>query len=115
MTTVTILKDSNGSYRGFICMGHAGYAKKNIFGKRQPDVLCAAISTLATATNNALEALAGEQVETVVNEEDGFLKCMFESVLQEKSVFLMDSFIFALESLNREYGDRYLQVKFEEV
>ena len=115
MTTVTILKDSNGSYRGFICMGHAGYAKKNIFGKHEPDVLCAAISTLATATNNALEALAGETVDTVVNEEDGFLKCMFEGVLQEKSVFLMDSFVFALENLSKEYGDRYLQVKFEEV
>ena len=115
MTTVTILKNKDGSYRGFICMGHAGYAKKNIFGKSQPDVLCAAVSTLAIATNNALEALAGEKVESVVNDEDGFLKCMFECVLQEKSVFLMDSFVFALENLSREYGKQYLQVKFEEV
>ena len=115
MTTVTILKNKDGSYRGFICMGHAEYAKKNIFGKRQPDVLCAAVSTLGIATNNALEALAGEKVETVVNDEDGFLKCIFHSVLQEKSVFLMDSFVFALENLSKEYGKQYLQVKFEEV
>ena len=96
-------------------MGHAEYAKKNIFGKRQPDVLCAAISTLAIATNNALEALAGEEIETVDNEEDGFLKCIFKSVLQEKSIFLMDSFVYALENLSKEYGKQYLQVKFEEV
>lgn len=115
MTTVTILKNADGLYRGFICMGHAGYAKKRLFGKPEPDVLCAAISTLSVATNNALEKLAGEQLETVVNEEDGFLKCIFLSVLQEKSVFLMDSYVYALEKLSKEYGDRYLQVKFEEV
>ena len=96
-------------------MGHAGYAKKSLFGKYQPDVLCSAISALSIATNNALEVLAGEQIETVENAEDGFLKCMFKSVLQEKSVFLMDSFVFALENLSKEYGDKYLQVKFEEV
>ena len=96
-------------------MGHAEYAKKNIFGKHQPDVLCAAVSALAIATNNALEQLAGEQIDTVVNDADGFLKCIFGGILQEKSVFLMDSFVFALENLSREYGDKYLQVKFEEV
>ena len=96
-------------------MGHAEYAKKNLFGKREPDVLCAAVSTLSIATNNALEALAGEQIESLVNDEDGFLKCIFHSVLQEKSVFLMDSYVFALENLSREYGKQYLTVKFEEV
>ena len=115
MTTVTILKDKGGSYRGFICMGHAGYARKNIFGKPEPDVLCAAISALSIATNNALEALAGEKIQETVNEETGFFKCDFESVLQEKSVFLMDSYVYALENLSKEYGEQYLQVKFEEV
>ena len=43
------------------------------------------------------------------------MKCDFESVLQEKSGFLMDSMVFSLENLSREYGDKYLQVKFEEV
>ena len=96
-------------------MGHAQYAKKNIFGKREPDVLCAAISTLAIATNNALEALGGEIVHETVNKETGFFKCDFESVLQEKSIFLMDSFVYSLENLSKEYGEEYLQVKFEEV
>ncbi|MCI8695761.1 MAG: ribosomal-processing cysteine protease Prp, partial [Lachnospiraceae bacterium] len=26
MTTVVICRDKDGSYRGFYCMGHAGYA-----------------------------------------------------------------------------------------
>ncbi|MDE6639851.1 MAG: ribosomal-processing cysteine protease Prp [Acetatifactor sp.] len=110
MTTVVICKDQNGSYRGFYCMGHAEYARKG-----QPDILCAAISALTIGTVNSLEELAGERLKTVQNEESGFLRCDFESTLQEKSSFLMDSMVFSLENISREYGDKYLQVKFEEV
>ncbi len=91
-------------------MGHAEYAKKG-----KPDILCAAVSALTIGTVNSLEKLAGEKLRTIQNEETGFLKCDFESVLQEKSSFLMDSMVFSLENISREYGDRYLQVKFEEV
>ena len=49
------------------------------------------------------------------NEDTGFLKCDFQSNLQEKSVFLMDAMVFSLESLAEEYGKKYLQIKFEEV
>lgn len=110
MTTVVICKDHRGAYRGFYCMGHAGYAKKG-----GADVLCAAISALTIGTINSLEELAGERLKIVQEEGTGFLKCDFESVLQEKSSFLMDSMVFSLENISREYGDRYLQVKFEEV
>ncbi len=91
-------------------MGHAEYAKKG-----KPDILCAAVSALTIGTVNSLEKLAGEKLRTIQNEATGFLKCDFESVLQEKSSFLMDSMVFSLENISREYGDRYLQVKFEEV
>lgn len=91
-------------------MGHAEYARKG-----QPDILCAAISALTIGTVNSLEELAGERLKTVQNEESGFLRCDFESTLQEKSSFLMDSMVFSLENISREYGGKYLQVKFEEV
>ena len=91
-------------------MGHAGYAKR-----RKPDILCAAISALTIGTINSLEELAKEQLNVTTNESTGFLKCDFESVLQEKSIFLMDSMVFSLENLSKEYGETYLQVKFEEV
>ena len=91
-------------------MGHAEYAKPG-----KPDVLCAAISALTIGTVNSLEELAGEQLSVTTDEETGFLKCDFDSILQEKSCFLMDSMVFSLENLSREYGRKYLQVKFEEV
>ncbi len=114
MTTIVIRKDVDGTYRGFICMGHAEYAKKRLFGN-SPDILCAAISALVLGTINSLEELAGEKLNVATKEETGFIKCDFESELQEKSVFLVDSMIFSLENLSKEYGEKYLQVKFEEV
>jgi len=110
MTTIVISRSQDGSYKGFCCRGHAGYAKKG-----KPDILCAAISALTIGTINSLESLAGERMTVTADEETGFLKCDFERVLQEKSSFLMDSMIFSLENLSREYGEKYLQVKFEEV
>ena len=77
MTTVVICRDKEGSYRGFYCMGHAGYAKRG-----RPDILCAAISALTIGTVNSLEELAKERLTVTQNEETGFLKCDFESILQ---------------------------------
>jgi len=91
-------------------MGHAEYARPG-----RPDILCAAISALTIGTVNSLEVLAGEDITCVQNEATGFLKCDFKGVLQEKSSFLMDSMVFSLENLSKEYGGKYLQVKFEEV
>ena len=110
MTTVVICRDRAGSYRGFTCMGHAGYARRG-----RPDVLCAAVSALTIGTINSLEELAGEKLRVSQNESEGFLRCDFESILQEKSVFLVDSMVFSLENISREYGEKFLQVKFEAV
>ena len=95
-------------------MGHAGYAKKKLFGK-EPDILCSAISMTIISTINSLEELAGEKLMVTSNEETGFIKCDFEGVLQEKSSFLVDSMVLSLKNLSKEYGEQYLQVKFEEV
>ncbi len=91
-------------------MGHAEYAKPG-----RPDVVCAAVSALTIGTVNSLEELAGEKLTTSQDEKTGFLKCDFESTLQAKSNFLMDSMTFSLENISREYGQKYLQVKIEEV
>ena len=110
MTTVVICKDKDGLYKGFYCMGHALFAEEG-----EPDILCAAVSALTIATINGLEELAGQKLSAVSNNESGFLKCDFHSILQEKSVFLMDTMVLALETLSREYGTQFLQVNFKEV
>ncbi len=110
MTIVSIRKTGKGEYLGFTCKGHAGYAR----GK-QPDILCAAISVLVTNTVNSLEVLAEEKFRCVADEESGYIRCDFDGALKEKSVFLLDSMVFGLQTLVRDYGKDYLQVHFEEV
>ena len=99
MTTIIIRKDHEGIYRGFYCMGHAGYAKKRLFGT-EPDILCAAISVLVQSTIGSLSQLAGEELKLTLNEETGFIKCDFQDVLQDKSVFLMADLFRISSTLN---------------
>lgn len=110
MTTVMVYKTCTGMYRGFTCMGHAGFAKDG-----EPDILCASISFLVINTINALEELAGESFQTAAKEETGFIQCEFQEALQDKSVFLLDTMVFGLKNLAETYGKKYLQVKFKEV
>lgn len=116
MTTVIVYKNSS-NYKGFVCMGHAGYAKKRWFGGHEPDILCASVSTLVINTLNSMEEFTGEaeNMSLTTNEETGFIKCDFKDSLNEKSVLLLDAMIFGLQKLSEEYGTEYLQVKFEEV
>ena len=117
MTTVIIIKNSKQQYKGFICDGHADYAKKKYFFK-QPDILCSSISTLVISTINSLEKLAGELDNMVqdVDEKDGRISCQFKTpITNEKSIVLLDAMVLGLSELSKEYGSEYLQVKFEEV
>ena len=111
MTTIEVRKDKTGAYRQIICMDHAGYAQAG------EDIVCAAISALVISATNALEALAGEQFKETANDETGFMMFEFpaDKPLQEKSIFLLDALVYSLETLSKEYGKEYLQVKFKEV
>lgn len=91
-------------------MGHAGYAPDS-----QPDILCAAVSFLVINTINAMEELAGQKMTVTEREETGFIHCELDGKPHEKSRVLLDAMVLGLQSLSNTYGNKYLQVKFEEV
>lgn len=68
MTKVTLFRNDQGLICGFDCSGHAGFAQA---GK---DIVCAAVSVLATTCVNALESVAGIEAKVMVG--DGKLKAM---------------------------------------
>ena len=109
MTKVIISKSPDGAYRQLTCNGHAGFAEAG------NDIVCAAVSILVINTLNSLEELAGESFETFSDESAGFINCDFTHPLQDKSIFLLDSMVYGLKNLEKEYGKKYLQVKFKEV
>ena len=59
-------------------MGHAGYAKKRLFGT-EPDILCAAISVTGTKYHRIAFDETGrvKNCKLTQNEETGFIKCDF--------------------------------------
>lgn len=109
MTNILIKKTTNGEYKGFTCSGHAGFAKS---GK---DIVCAAVSILVMNTINSMEELAGEDMGITTDEDTGYIDCFFNSPLSEQGRLLMDSMILGLSGVEKQYGRKYLVLKFKEV
>ena len=110
MTTIVIEKSPDGDYKGFTCMGHAGYSRKG-----KPDILCSAISALSIHTINGLEKAAGQKLDVSENESTGFMRCVILDEPGEGARCLMEAFEYSVKQLSEEYGDRFLQIQFKEV
>ena len=104
MTTIVIFK-SNGLYKGFTCMGHAGFDRS---GK---DIVCAAISILVINTINSIEQLAKEEIVTDSDERSGTIECHFPHEVNEKTMLLMDSMVLGLKEIEHNYGNYGKQKK----
>ena len=102
-------KKENGHYKSFHINGHAMYAEAG------SDIVCAAVSALVINTINAMDELADEQLQVTTNEETGFIRCVFTGKPSEKSILLMDALLLGLDGISKQYGEKFLQVKFEEV
>ena len=111
MTTITILKSKTDEYKGFYCMGHAGYSKK----ATEMDMVCASVSVLVINTINSLDELVHEEMNVTENQEDGFIKCDFPNPVSDAGKLLIDSMVLGLKSIEQQYGKKYLLVKFKEV
>jgi len=97
MTTIVIFK-SMDSYKGFTCMGHAG------FGQSGHDIVCAAISVLVINTINSIEELAKEKILIESDEKEGYIECHFLDEINDKTKLLMDSLVMGLKGIEQNYG-----------
>ena len=109
MTTITIYKSENGSYRRFTCNGHAGY---DDYGK---DIVCASVSCLVINTINSMDELVHEKMEITTDERKGLIDCRFIGDLSSQGMLLMDSMILGLQGIVSDYGKKYLELKLREV
>lgn len=109
MITITILKNKSGDYIGLKCIGHAEFAE---YGE---DIVCASVSMLVINTINSVEALVKEPFHCMQDEEIGLIDFKFEHVPSEQAKLLFDSMILGLTKVKRQYGKKYILLKFEEV
>ncbi|MGD9154100.1 MAG: ribosomal-processing cysteine protease Prp [Bacillota bacterium] len=99
MVSVKLAMDRNGQYSGFVCSGHAAYAKHGA------DIVCAAISILIQTIMAALEEILQIPVEVEADEHAGYLKCTWVNQPDqlERIQLLLKTLVLGLTALQREY------------
>ena len=109
MTKVVIRKKANGKYVGFELNGHAGSGE---YGK---DIVCAAISILSINTVNSIEELTDDNISYEADSQKGMIKLMAENGFSKEGELLMSSYELGIMSVFKQYGNEFLNIKFEEV
>lgn len=109
MINVTVSK-TDGNYFYYKVTGHAN------FGKHGQDILCAAVSALATTTVNALEVIAGAVPEVKV--KDGLMECLLprqnDAECQKAINIIIGTFLVGIEGMSQQYP-KHLKLTCEEV
>ncbi|MCR5584326.1 MAG: ribosomal-processing cysteine protease Prp [Lachnospiraceae bacterium] len=103
MIKVTSIHNEKDEVCGFRVEGHAGYAKKG------QDIICSAVSVLATNTVNSVEALTNDKF-SCKQAEDGFLELILVEDVSKESKLLLDSFFLGIEAIVQEYGNKFVNL-----
>ena len=96
------------SVTGFCSEGHAGYARH---GK---DIVCAAVSALVMNTMESIHLLSHDVFDYEEDEKRGV--CDFRVVSNPTSPetkVLIQSLVIGLQSIQEEYGEKYLRIDFQ--
>ncbi len=108
MTTVCIWKKGN-IVKAFEASGHAGFAR---FGK---DIVCSAISTLMINSINSIETFTNDEIDVVSDDKTGLIRCVFKNEPSSDSQLLVNSLILGLKQIQDEYGNKFIDINYEEV
>lgn len=95
------------SVTGFRIEGHAGYAKH---GK---DIVCAAVSALVMNTMNSIHSFTSDVFDYNEHEKRGLVDFRIVSERSPESIVLLKSLILGLQSIQEEYGEKYLRIVFQ--
>ena len=112
MIQVTIFKESTDSgdvFTGVELLGHAGYAESG------RDIVCAAVSALVLNMANSVETFTDDGFEGEMDEQTGGFSFHFTADISPESQLLMNSLILGLQNIGKEYGERHIIIRFEEV
>ena len=109
MNVVTFRLDDRQYVAGFSSKGHAGFAEEG------EDIVCAGISALVITTVNSIASLTNAVVHTKSDEFTGSIECMVDNYESSDVQLLMNSLRLGLTGIQSNYGNRYVQIVFEEV
>ncbi len=104
MIRVTPIYNEKDEVCGFRTEGHAGYDK---YGR---DIICSAVSALATNTVNSVEAFTEDKF-SCKQTDDGFLELILTEGVSHESDLLLRSFFLGIEAIVREYGEKFVKLQ----
>ena len=107
MITVTVYKRSD-EYQGFRCEGHAEYTEDGY------DPICAGVSALTVNAVNSVEQFTQDGITVEADEENGLVALQLEACSNDTKL-LLDSMVLGLEMIQKNYGNDYITLIFEEV
>ena len=96
-------------FTGVELSGHAGYAESG------RDIVCAAVSALVLNMANSVEAFMEDGFEGEMDEQTGGFSFHFTAEISPESQLLMNSLVLGLRNIEKEYGERHIIIRFEEV
>ena len=95
------------SITGFSSEGHAGYAKHG------RDIVCAAVSALVMNTLNSIHEFTSDVFEYDEEEKKGMIRVRITSAVSPETTLLFKSLVLGLQSIQEEYGEKYLRIVFQ--
>lgn len=107
MIKITVYKNSEDFAVGLKLSGHAAYADRGY------DIICSAISVLTINMVNSIENFTNDEYRADI--KDGYLNFIFTKNISQSSRILFDSCILGLQSVEEQYGNKYINIKFQEV
>lgn len=109
MISINVVRDKNGFIWEFVVKGHAGYDKPG------RDIVCSAITAIATTAVGALEDIVGIKDSIV---EEGYLRCTIpKDISQEdkaKVKLILETIIIGFKQIEFSYK-KYVSVLDKEV
>lgn len=108
MTTITIYRTFDGSYKGFKVFGHADSVEEGA------DLVCCSVSVLTINLINSLESLTSDLFSMKEDGETGLIEVDFSDSLSKEADLLMRSYELGIHSIADEY-DSWLKVITKEV
>jgi len=114
MIKVIALKNCHGLYYDFEVSGHAGYAENGF------DIVCSAVTVLVFNTINSIETFTEDYLEYSYEPDGGYIKFSLPNIKKnnkpsKETDVLLKSLILGLESIEEEYGNKYLVIVAKEV
>ena len=104
MIKVFVYTDKNDCITGFRLCGHAGYANA---GK---DIVCSAVSMLVINTINSIQTFTSDTFTYQEDEKTATIEFHMDHT-DGDSELLLKALKLGLDSVRKEYGKKYIDVK----